>query len=87
MRDPLDDDLVGLHKDTTISREIENLIDYGSLSPGRMQLDQSETVIEFPGVVFREWRAVSDESYVRCGESILSYRQCQVTAEEEALHG
>lgn len=77
MRDPRHDHLVGLHKDTTISREIEDLIEFSDVFPGRMQLAHLETVIEFPSVVFREWRAESD---------YLSERQYQVTA-EEALHG
>jgi hypothetical protein len=83
----LGDDLVGLQKNTTISREIEDLTDCGGLWPDKTQLDRVGTVIEFPGVVFQEWRTVSGDYYVRSGEKVLSYRECQVTAEEEALHG
>ena len=52
-----------------------------------IELDWIDTVIEFPGVIFREWRAISDKCYVRSNDSTVSYRECQVTAEEEALHG
>jgi hypothetical protein len=80
-------DLLGVKKDTTISREIEYLEDNGGFRLGKTELDWVETVIEFPGVVFREWRAVSREHYFRSGENYPSYREYQVTAEEEALHG
>ena len=86
----LDDGLVGEEKDTTINRELERLQNYGdgaSRWPDKIELDWIDTVIEFPGVIFREWRAISDKCYARSNDSTVSYRECQVTAEEEALHG
>jgi hypothetical protein len=80
-------DLVRVQKDTTISREIEHLKDYGGFRLAKIELNRVETVIEFPGFVFREWRAESGECYFRSGGDHLSYRECQVTAEEEAVHG
>jgi hypothetical protein len=83
--------LLGLRNDTTLSRDMEELAEHsgGSMGcrPGKAELNTVETVIEFPGLVFREWRAKSDECYVRLDERIRSYRESQVTAEEEVLHG
>jgi len=85
----LPDDMVGVGKNTTLSREIEDLQERDDLGfpLSNIELYRLETVIEFPGIVFREWRATSDEYYVRAGEDVPSYRECHVTAEEEALHG
>ena len=86
----LDGSLAGERRNTTINRELERLQNYGdgaSRWPDKIELDWIDTVIEFPGVIFREWRAISDKCYVRSNDSTVSYRECQVTAEEEALHG
>jgi len=81
-------DMVGVRKNTTLSREIENLQEQESGSPlSIVKLHRLGTVIRFPGIVFQEWRATSDEYYVCTGGDVSSYRECQVTAEEEALHG
>jgi hypothetical protein len=75
------EDLYGVRKGTTISREIEELEDDGHrVSP--LMLNTTDTIIEFPGVVFREWRV----RYAPPGETYGSYREFQVTADEEALH-
>ena len=79
--------MYGVRKNTTISREIEDLDDFGNCRVDNIRLNQRETLIEFPGVVCREWRAKSDERYFRLDERDSSYRECQVTAEEEVLHG
>jgi hypothetical protein len=86
----LDGGLAGEKKDTTINRGLERLqnhCDGASCRADKIELDRIDTVIEFPIVIFREWTTISDECYVRSNDNTVSYRECQVTAEEEALHG
>jgi hypothetical protein len=82
----LSEELYGARKDTTISREIEELEDYHGHRVSPIMLNTRDTIIEFPGVVFREWRTKSSQHYLRLDETYGSERECQVTAEEEVLH-
>lgn len=50
--------------------------------PGKAELNTVKTLIKFPNVVFREWRAKSRGYFVS-----LNSEEYQVFAEEEALHG
>jgi hypothetical protein len=52
---------------------------------GYAELDLYKTVVEFPNMVFREWRAVSSGYYTRSGDGRLLSRECQVTADEKEL--
>jgi hypothetical protein len=80
-------DMIGVHKGTTLSRKMKELEEYPGGRVGEISLNTVKTIIEFPNVVFREWRAKSGEYHRRSGDELPWALECQVTAEEEVLHG
>lgn len=79
------DDITGVRRNATVSRAIAKFEERSKDQSYYAELDLDQTMVEFPKIIMREWTVLSTNYYVRSGESRLSARECQVTADDEAL--